>query len=63
MEHDEINQQEIKFNQTRIRMDEEICIYLEMALDMAYAKPFNVHQLKNELWSCTYIHTTQASMK
>jgi len=32
-------------------------IYLEMALDMAYAQPFHVHQLKNELWSCTYIHT------
>jgi len=29
--------------------------YLEMALDMAYAKAFNVHQLKNELGSCTYI--------
>jgi hypothetical protein len=28
--------------------------YLEVALDMAYAEAFNVHQLKNELGSCTY---------
>jgi hypothetical protein len=28
--------------------------YLEVALDMAYAEAFNVHELKNELGSCTY---------
>lgn len=30
-------------------------IYLEVALDMAYAKPSDVHQLKNELRSCTIL--------
>ena len=27
--------------------------YLEIAFDMAYVKPFDVHQLKNKLGSCT----------
>jgi hypothetical protein len=34
----------------------KIDMYLEVALDMAYAKPFNVHQLKDQLRSCTCKH-------
>jgi hypothetical protein len=34
--------------------------YLEMALDMSYAKPSNVHELKNKFRSCTY---TQINIK